>query len=146
MRLIPKFLRRRKREPDSDGDDPLIDQPAAASDGEGADESIEVRGIPEKDPAAERIEVRGIPEKDPESERIEVRDDVPDDGQGEAAADGGATPGASAEGRRQALIREAMINRARAKRVFDELSPETRDRIFSAVLGPDWKQRYSDDG
>jgi hypothetical protein len=43
------------------------------------------------------------------------------------------------------LVQEALANRAKAKKVFDELSPETRERTFSAVLGPDWKSQYEDD-
>ena len=49
------------------------------------------------------------------------------------------------DGTREELVQEALANRAKAKKVFDELSPETRERTFSAVLGPDWKSQYEDD-
>lgn len=133
MRLVPKFLSRRRkkgRETDAneggleDGHDDAVDE----------DERIEVR--------TERVRDADAP--------IELKIDVPEEA--EVAADESSQDGAkdsSASGSkpqtREELVQEALANRAKAKKIFDDLSPETRERIFSAVLGPDWKSQYEDD-
>jgi uncharacterized protein YdeI (YjbR/CyaY-like superfamily) len=133
VRLVPKFLSRRRkkgREIDAneggleDGHDDAVDE----------DERIEVR--------TERVRDADAP--------IELKIDVPEEA--EVAADESPQDGAkdsSASGSksqtREELVQEALANRAKAKKIFDDLSPETRERIFSAVLGPDWKSQYEDD-
>ena len=133
MRLVPKFLSRRRKRKESeadevgleDGDDEVIAD----------DERIEVR--------TERVRDAGEP--------IELRIDVPEEEtakQGDAPQAGGEELGGSPSKpqTREELVQEALANRAKAKKVFDDLSPQTRERIFSAVLGPDWKSQYEDDG
>ena len=144
MRLVPKFLsRRRKKGEESDVDDAAV-------------EADDKDAIPEE----ERIEIRTRRIRDGD-QPIEVKGDVPEE---EDVIEEKGASFADAESRqqqalfgaqprhpkpmtpaREALIQEALANRAKAKKVFDELSPETRERIFSAVLGPDWKARYEDD-
>ena len=129
MRLVPKFLSRgRKKGKETDADE------AALEDAVDEDERIEVR--------TERVRDADAP--------IELKIDVPEEA--DVAADESSEDGAkdsSATGSkpqtREELIQEALANRAKAKKVFDELKPETRERIFSAVLGPDWKSQYEDD-
>lgn len=133
MRLVPKFLSRRgKKGKESNADEDGFE--AGEEDTVDEDQRIEVK--------TERV-------RDAEAQ-IELKIDVPEDV--EVAADDSSRDGAedsSSSGprpqTREELVQEALANRAKAKKVFDELSPETRERTFSAVLGPDWKSQYEDD-
>lgn len=133
MRLVPKFLSRRgKMGKKSDAD--VDDFEAGDEDAADEDQRIEVK--------TERVRDANAP--------IELKIDVPEEV--EVAADDSSQDGpedSSSSGSkpqtREELVQEALANRAKAKKVFDELSPETRERIFSAVLGPDWKSQYEDD-
>lgn len=123
MRLVPKFLSRRRKAAETDADD-------------GDFEEDQEDAVPDD----ERIEVKTERIRDA-SEPIELKVDVPEEVSEDAAADQPEAPPQT----REELVKEALANRAKAKKVFDELKPETRDRIFSAVLGPDWKSQYEDD-
>ncbi|GEM_PF-5841889 len=129
MRLVPKFLsRRRKKGEETDVDD--VDSEEDDVDDE--DERTEVKTERVRD-ANEPIELKiDVPEELPDPEDPEV-------------AEVTESETSSKPQTREELVQEALANRAKAKKVFDELSPETRDRIFTAVLGPDWKSQYDDD-
>lgn len=143
MRLVPKFLsRRRKKDKERDADEVVVEDndDDAISEEErievktervrGAGEPIELKGdVPEEEDIVEDAAPEDVGEKEPE----------------QIAAKAGPAASRPMTPAREALIQEAMANRAKAKKVFDELSPETRERIFNAVLGPDWKSHYEDD-
>ncbi len=101
----------------------------------------------EDDDEDERIEVKTERVRDA-NEPIELKIDAPEelpDPEEPEAAEVTESATSSKPQTREALVQEALANRAKAKKVFDELSPETRDRIFTAVLGLDWESQYDDD-
>ena len=132
MRLLPKFLSRRgKKGKEADADEVGLE--AGEDDAVDEDERIEVKTERVRDADA-LIELK----IDVPKEEVAAGESLKDDAK-ESSASG------SKPQTREELVQEALANRAKAKKVFDELNPETRDRIFSAVLGPDWKSQYEDD-
>jgi len=131
VQLVQKFLPRRcKKGKETDADE------VGPRDDEAVDEDA-------------RIEVRTERVRDADAP-IELKIDVPEE-EGVAEDDssqqgsGVAVAAWSRSEPREELNQETLANRVMAKKVFDELNRETRERKFSAGLVPDWKSQYEDD-